>query len=105
MKTNFTLNESNIEVIIDSGAGPNVISNRLRKELDIPLKIKNSERCTLANGQTIASLGKVKIYLGIDEDLEIPIMVEVIDSKSDELIIGNDALSDLKANIDYRINY
>jgi hypothetical protein len=110
MKANLMINDQRIEVIIDSGAGPNVISNKLRQELDIPINSKSSERCTLANGQTIASLGKALVYLTINDNLEIPIVTEVIDSRAKEMIIGNDALGEWNAIIDYKdqvlwINY
>ena len=99
----LNINGKEIEVIIDSGAGPNVISNKLRKKLGIPIKDKSNERCILANGQSIASLGKTEILIEIDEELEIPIEVEVIDSKSEELIIGNDTLgAEWEANIDFK---
>jgi hypothetical protein len=62
---------------------------------------KSSERFILADGSGKASLGKTEILIEIDEELEIPIQVEVIDSNTEELIIGNDALVELKANIDY----
>ena len=92
MKCKLSINGQEIETIIDSGAGLNVITNKLRKKLNIPIKNKSNERCILANGQSIASLGKTEVLMKVDEKLEIPIEVEVIDSNTEELIIGNDTL-------------
>jgi gag-polyprotein putative aspartyl protease len=101
MKTKLIINGIEINAIIDSGAGPNVITNKLRQRLGRPIMTKSSERFILADGSGKASLGKTEILIEIDEELEIPIQVEVIDSNTEELIIGNDALVELKANIDY----
>jgi hypothetical protein len=56
----------------------------------------------LANGQTIATLGKINIDIETDEGLEIPMEVEVIDSATEDFIIGNDTLGNMNANIDYK---
>src|SRR5579862_2437095 len=101
MKTKLIVNGGEINTIIDSGAGPNVITNKLRQQLEIPITTKSSERFILADGSGKASLGKAEILIEIDEELDIPMEVEVIDSNTEELIIGNDALGRLKANIDY----
>jgi hypothetical protein len=102
MKAELNVNGNGIEVIIDSGAGPNVISNKLRKGLGIPIKRGSKERCTLANGQTIVSLGKIDLNIELDDDTEIVIEAEVIESNIEDLIIGNDALSKMRATIDYK---
>jgi gag-polyprotein putative aspartyl protease len=101
MKTRLIINEQEINAIIDSGAGPNVITDKLRQRLKIPIMTKSNERFILADGSGRASLGRTEIIIEIDEELEIPIEVEVIDSNTEELIVGNDALGKLKANIDY----
>lgn len=101
MKTKLTINGEEIDAIIDSGAGPNVITNKLRKRLNIPIKTKSNERFILADGTGKASLGKAEIFIEIDEECEISIEAEIIDSNAKELIVGNDALVELKANIDY----
>jgi hypothetical protein len=101
MNARINIEGQEIDVIIDSGAGPNVISNKLRKRLNIAIAEPSKERCTLANGETVASLGKAEVIMYIDDELEIPIIVEVIDSGKEEMIIGNDALGEWKTKIDY----
>jgi len=59
LKCKLSINGQEIETIIDSGAGLNVITNKLRKKLNIPIKNKSNERCILANEQSIALLKKI----------------------------------------------
>ncbi|CAB4433188.1 unnamed protein product [Rhizophagus irregularis] len=54
----------------------------------------------MANGSKTASLGKSTIEIEIDE-ITTEIEVEVINSHDRMLIIGNDFMSDWKANIDF----
>uniref|UniRef100_U9UM68 Peptidase A2 domain-containing protein n=1 Tax=Rhizophagus irregularis (strain DAOM 181602 / DAOM 197198 / MUCL 43194) TaxID=747089 RepID=U9UM68_RHIID len=102
MKTQFTINNKEIEVIIDLGAAVSVITEKLRKELDIPIKGKSNITCTLANGGKIASLGKVNTKIKIYKELIIPVTLDVIDSRQKEIIIGNDLLDKWNANINYK---
>ncbi|RGB21600.1 hypothetical protein C1646_777654 [Rhizophagus diaphanus] len=59
MKTQVTINNRDIETVIDSGAAISVITEKLRKELRIPITKKSDITCTLANGEKIASLGRI----------------------------------------------
>ncbi|PKC05745.1 hypothetical protein RhiirA5_420511 [Rhizophagus irregularis] len=102
MKTQFTINNKEIEVIIDLGAAISVITEKLRKELDIPIKGKSNITCTLANGGKIASLGKVNTKIKIYKELIIPVTLDVIDLRQKEIIIGNDLLDKWNANINYK---
>jgi predicted aspartyl protease len=81
-----------IRALVDTGAGPSVITNELRKELNIPITKKSNVVLTIANGKSIASLGRAEIKIEIDENLEIPLEFEVIDSKRKDLILGTDLL-------------
>uniref|UniRef100_U9UWX1 Peptidase A2 domain-containing protein n=1 Tax=Rhizophagus irregularis (strain DAOM 181602 / DAOM 197198 / MUCL 43194) TaxID=747089 RepID=U9UWX1_RHIID len=81
-----------IRALVDTGAGPSVITNELRRELNIPITKKSNVVLTIANGKSIASLGRAEIKIEIDENLEIPLEFEVIDSKRKDLILGTDLL-------------
>ncbi|GBC21544.2 ribonuclease H-like domain-containing protein [Rhizophagus irregularis DAOM 181602=DAOM 197198] len=81
-----------IRALVDTGAGPSVIMNELRKELNIPIMKKSDVVLTIADGNNIASLGRVEIRIEIDENLEIPLEFEVIDSRRKDLILGTDLL-------------
>ncbi|CAB4388772.1 unnamed protein product [Rhizophagus irregularis] len=102
MKTQFIINNKEIEVVIDSGAAISVITEKLRRELKIPIEEKSNITCTLADGGKIASLGKINTEVEIHEELVVPITVDVIDSKQREMIIGNDLLDKWNANINYK---
>src|ERR1700742_5383743 len=81
-----------IRALVDTGAGPSVITNELRKELNIPITKKSNVVLTIADGKNIASLGIAEIEIEINEELGIILEVEVIDSKRKELILGTDLL-------------
>src|SRR5687768_6401611 len=101
MKTCLMINNREVEVIIDSGAAISVITERLRKELNLPIRGKSNITCTLANGGKIASLGKVNTEIRFDNQVIKPIVLNVIESKQSEIIIGNDLLGEWNANINY----
>ncbi|GES79038.1 ribonuclease H-like domain-containing protein [Rhizophagus clarus] len=92
-----------VKALIDTGAGPSVMSNRLRKELEIPIKRKSNVIFKIANGNKTASLGIAEIEIELDEGLIIPMRVEIIDSSEKDLILGTDLLKygiiDLKEGI------
>jgi predicted aspartyl protease len=100
MKARLMINGKEIETIIDTGAGPNVITERLRRKLGIPITRKSKERCILADGKSIASLGKIELSIGVKDEGKL-VKAEVIDSQAEELIIGNDALERMAAKIDF----
>ena len=102
MKTQFIINNKEIEVVIDSGAAISVMTEKLRKELSIPITEKSNITCTLADGGKIASLGKVNTEIEVYKELVIPVTLDVIDSKQREMIIGNDLLDEWNANINYK---
>src|ERR1700742_1485760 len=81
-----------IRALVDTGAGPSVITNELRKELNIPITKKSNVVLTIADGKNIASLGIAEIEIEINEELGIILEVEVIDSKRKDLILGTDLL-------------
>ncbi|GES76231.1 enzymatic polyprotein, putative [Rhizophagus clarus] len=92
-----------VKALVDTGAGPSVMSNRLRKELEIPIKRKSNVIFKIANGNKTASLGIAEIEIELDEGLIIPIRVEIIDSGEKDLILETDLLKygiiDLKEGI------
>ena len=102
MKTQLRINNKDIEVIVDSGAAISVITEKLRKELNLKVIRKSDITCTLANGGKIASLGKINTEIEIYERIIIPITLDVIESNQREVIIGNDLLNEWNANINYK---
>ena len=102
MRTELEVEDQLVSVIIDTGAAVSVITDKLRRKLNIPMYGKSKFRCTIANGQKIAALGKANITLRYKDELEILKEVEVIESKEEDLILGNDIwrLYDAKINFE-----
>jgi len=101
MRSEVIIKGQLVSVIIDSGASVSLISDKLRKELNIPIIEKSDIRFVMANGTRVASKGKIQIIIEINENTEIEIMMDVIESKEKELILGNDVLREKKGIIDY----
>ena len=100
MKTPIFINNVEIRAIVDTGAATCAISKRLLDETHNEIQNPSNVRCIMANGSKIASLGKSVIEIEIDEIIT-EIEVEVINSQDRMLIIGNDFMSEWKANIDF----
>ncbi|PKY57232.1 hypothetical protein RhiirA4_478167 [Rhizophagus irregularis] len=90
MRTKLEVEDQLVNVIIDTGAAVSVITDKLRRKLNIPILGKSKFRCTIANGQKIAALGKTNITIRYKDELEIMREVEVIESEEEDLILGND---------------
>ncbi|CAB4441615.1 unnamed protein product [Rhizophagus irregularis] len=90
MRTELEVEDQLVNVIIDTGAAVSVITDKLRRRLNIPIFGKSKFRCTIANGQKIAALGKANITIRYKDELEILKEVEVIESQEEDLILGND---------------
>ncbi|GET57228.1 enzymatic polyprotein, putative [Rhizophagus irregularis DAOM 181602=DAOM 197198] len=101
MRTELEVEDQLVSVIIDTGAAVSVITDKLRRRLNIPIFGKSKFRCTIANGQKIAALGKANITLRYKDELEILREVEVIDSEEEDLILGNDIWKLYNAKINF----
>jgi clan AA aspartic protease len=100
MKTILNVEGKEVKIIIDTGAATSVITNKLRKELDIPIQKGSNVRFVLADGNKIATLGRMEVEIQINNK-KIPIEVEIMDSKEKYIIIGNNILKKWNANIDF----
>jgi hypothetical protein len=101
MRADLEVEDQIVSVIIDTGAAISVITDKLRRKLGIQMYGKSKFRCTIANGEKITALGKAKITIRYEDELEIEKEVEVIDSKEEDLILGNDIWKKLNAKIDF----
>src|ERR1043166_4810544 len=95
------INGREVKTLIDSGAAANIITNKLRKRLGIRIERPSKTIFTMANGKRIPSLGETEIMIEIDEEIEIPVTVQVIDSIKEDLILGTLFLVETKGNIDF----
>ncbi|GET55355.1 retroviral-like aspartic protease 1 [Rhizophagus irregularis DAOM 181602=DAOM 197198] len=101
MRSKVIIKGKLVSIIIDSGASVSLISDKLRKELNIPIIEKSDIRFIIANGIRVASKGKIEITIEINENTEMKIIMDVIESVEKELILGNDVLRKKKGIIDY----
>ncbi|GET66926.1 hypothetical protein PTSG_12973 [Rhizophagus irregularis DAOM 181602=DAOM 197198] len=101
MRSEVIIKGKLVSIIIDSGASVSLISDKLRKELNIPIIEKSDIRFIMANGIRVASKGKIEITIEINENTEMKIIMDVIESVEKELILGNDVLREKKGIIDY----
>src|SRR2546421_2518500 len=95
------INGKEVKTLIDSGAAANIITNKLRKRLGIKIGKPSKTIFTIANGKKIPSLGETEITIEIDEEIEIPITVQVIDSIKEDLLLGTAFLVKTKGVIDF----
>ncbi|GET61786.1 retroviral-like aspartic protease 1 [Rhizophagus irregularis DAOM 181602=DAOM 197198] len=101
MRSKVIIKGKLVSIIIDSGASVSLISDKLRKELNIPIIEKSDIRFIMANGIRVASKGKIEITIEINENTEMKIIMDVIESVEKELILGNNVLREKKRIIDY----
>ncbi|GET58735.1 retroviral-like aspartic protease 1 [Rhizophagus irregularis DAOM 181602=DAOM 197198] len=101
MRSKVIIKGKLVSIIIDSGASVSLISDKLRKELNIPIIEKSDIRFIMANGTRVASKGKIEITIEINENTEMKIIMDVIESVEKELILGNNVLREKKGIIDY----
>src|SRR6266487_4625297 len=95
------INGKEVKTLIDSGAAANIITNKLRKRLGIRIERPSKIIFTIANGKKIPSLGETEITIEIDEEVEIPITVQIIDSIKEDLLLGTAFLVKTKGVIDF----
>ncbi|GET53867.1 retroviral-like aspartic protease 1 [Rhizophagus irregularis DAOM 181602=DAOM 197198] len=101
MRSKVIIKGKLVSIIIDSGVSVSLISDKLRKELNIPIIEKSDIRFIMANGAKVASKGKIEITIEINENTEMKIIMDVIESVEKELILGNDVLREKRGIIDY----
>lgn len=81
------INGEEMNAIVDSGAGSSVITEEIRKKLQIGKLKSSTKKFIIANGIKVASKGKIEIKIDFGE-IEIPIEFEVIDSTEEDIILG-----------------
>ncbi|EXX62261.1 hypothetical protein RirG_163430 [Rhizophagus irregularis DAOM 197198w] len=76
----------------------------MRAELEIENQIVSviiDTGAAITNGEKIEALGKARIIIRYEDELEIEKEVEVIDSSEEDLILGNDIWKKLNVSIDF----
>lgn len=78
-----------MDVVIDTGAAVTTITDKLVKELRIPIGTASRDKFKIADGSIKAALGNVRVKIGIDDFDEV-IEAKVMESTTEELLLGND---------------
>ena len=90
----------NINAVIDTGANSSVISARLAKKLNLPIKNINT-MVTMANNHVTKSPGYCENVPIIINKSNFPCKAIVLDESAHELLIGTNWLDKYRANIDF----
>ena len=101
MRTELEVEGKMVKVVIDTGAAASVITSTLRKSLNVPIEGSSRFSYVMANGNKVGSLGKTVVNVWIDEELTLPVEVDIIESTQEELILGNSIMKQMKANINF----
>ncbi|HVI21744.1 MAG TPA: retropepsin-like aspartic protease, partial [Bacillus sp. (in: firmicutes)] len=100
MKGKAEIEDIEIDAIIDTGAAVSAITRGLMEELGYSIDKSSDIIVVTADGSKSRSLGKIinmELLLG---GIEIVVTVQVIEAAHRVLILGNDWLQKVKANID-----
>jgi Aspartyl protease len=94
------IGKQEIWAIPDTGAATCIITKSLIKDLGLRIIDASNARFNIANGQSVAALGKVMVEMEI-EGKKIKEEMDVIDSKRKDLILGTELLAKTQGEIDY----
>jgi hypothetical protein len=88
-----------IYALLDTGSGKNVMTEKAREKLQLNEMKPSKRRFIIGDGKRVASKGKVKTEIRID-NVCIPMEFEVIESTEEDIILGTKLLDKI-GNIDY----
>ena len=103
LKCDIIIEGQPIKAIIDTGAAGNtIISDTLRKKLQIPEEeiIPSRVMFITANGQKALSLGEIEIEMELN-GMEISTIAQIVENKEEMILIGSGLLKEKKAEISY----
>ena len=100
MKSKVEIEDVEMEAVIDTGAAISAITKDLMDELGYKINKSSDIVIITADGNKTRSLGKIVDMQLLIGGIETFITVQVIESKDRVLILGNDWLRKVKANID-----
>jgi hypothetical protein len=91
-----------VTIIIDSGASTSIITQKLMKKLGYHIHEPSKVVVVTTNGSKVKPLGIIKEFPIVINHLKIPTTVEVLESPEDLLLLGNDWLIRVGANLNWR---
>ena len=90
-----------IPVVIDSGAATSLMTKKLMKKLGYEIDRSSKLMVVAVNGLADRALGEIIDFPLEVKGIEFVHNIQVIDSADEILLLGNDWLSKVKANLDY----
>src|SRR5881227_2910015 len=100
MKSKAEIEDVEIDAIIDTGAAISAMTRSLMEELGYKINRSSDVVIVTADGTKSRSLGKIVDMELILNGVDTIVTVQVIESKDRTLILGNDWLKKVKAQID-----
>ena len=102
VKCNVSLQNKPYQAIIDSGASISMIAHKAVKELGLTIEKASNSLIVPAVGTSTRPLGIIKdLPIEIDH-ITIPLTVEVVDTTSYSLLLGNDWNQKVEANYNWK---
>ena len=98
VKYNVSLQNKPYQAIIDSGASISMIAHKTVKELGLTIEQTSNSLIVPAVGISTRPLGIIKDLPVKIDHITIPLTVEVVDTTSYSLLLGNDWNQKVEAN-------
>ena len=102
VKCNVSLQNKPYQAIIDSGASISMIAHKAVKELGLTIEKTSNSLIVPAVGISTRPLGIIKDLLVKIDHVTIPLTVEVVDTTSYSLLLGNDWNQKVEANYNWK---
>ena len=102
IRCNVIIKDQTIPAIIDTGATSSVMSNKLRKRLDIPIRETGNISFKMANGTNTAALGQIKVNVEMGNGIVISTIMQITDNPKELLLIGMETIVENEINIDLK---
>ena len=101
MYCDATIRGVKIPLIIDSGAAGSIVTHQFLSELGVHIDRPSTTSMVNVNGEKKMPMGEVLNFPITVQEIEVPINVVVTEAETYSVIVGNDWLRKVKANIDY----
>jgi hypothetical protein len=97
----FIVRGIKIPLIIDNGAAGSIVTYHFLSKLGVQIDQPSNTSMVNVNGEKKIPLGEVLNFPITVQGIEVPIDVAVTEAETYSVIVGNDWLRKIKANIDY----
>ena len=102
VKCNISLQHRPYQAIIDSGASISMVSHKTVKELGLTIEKASNSLIVPAVGTSTRPLGIIKDLPVEIDHITIPLTVEVVDTTSYSVLLGNDWNQKVEANYNWK---